>query len=442
MTPATTRPPHVHALSHARSVLFVVLAVVLLAAVPLGGCAGERARWYKGNTHAHTLLCGHADSSPEAVAAWYLDHGFNFLVLSEHNIYIDPSTVALPDDRRDDFILIPGQEITGKKTIHTTGMNTQHLVDGSFDSQYKSEIIQNHTDGAIDAGGVAVLNHPNFGWAVGPEDMLPVERLHMFELYNGHPAVRNKGDKDHLSTEALWDVLLSAGKVIYGVSSDDMHNLKAWGPDVSNPGRGWVMVRADELTPDAITHAMARGDFYASSGVILREVVAGEPYRSGEATYYAVEIDVEATMAELESDLLVGDRVRDVAEGFTIEWIGHDGVVLGAVHATSAVRRVEKQMGYLRCKVTYARRVEPGADDRAGAAGAAGAAGTGPMYEAFYAWTQPVFTDDRLDRFASTMEVAYVSQNHEHSDDHTHDADHTHGEGHPNGLVHTHEGDH
>jgi hypothetical protein len=406
MAPTTTRPPHFHPSSHGRSILLVALAAVLL-----GGCASDQSQWYKGNTHAHTVLCGHADSSPEAVAGWYLDHGFNFLILSEHNIYIEPSSVALPPDRRDDFILIPGEEISGKKTIHTTGMNLDSLVDASFDSEHKSEIIQNHTDGAIDAGGVAILNHPNFGWAVEPEDMLPVERLHMFELYNGHPAVHNQGDADHLSTEALWDVLLSAGKVIYGVSSDDMHNLKNWGTEVSNPGRGWVMVRADELTPDAITGAMARGDFYASSGVILKDVVAGEPYRSGEATFYAVEVDVAATMKELESDMLVGNRVRDAAEGFTIEWIGQNGVVLSAVHATSAVRRVEPQMKYLRCKVTYARRVEPGEGDGEGA---------GPMYEAFYAWTQPVFTDGRLDRFASTMEVAFVSQTHEHGDDGAH----------------------
>ena len=33
--------------------------------------------WFRGNTHAHTVLCGHADSSPEVVAKWYHDHGYN-----------------------------------------------------------------------------------------------------------------------------------------------------------------------------------------------------------------------------------------------------------------------------------------------------------------------------------------------------------------------------
>ena len=49
----------------------------------------EKAKWFKGNTHVHTTLCGHADTEPEAVAGWYLDRGYNFLVLSEHNQFID-----------------------------------------------------------------------------------------------------------------------------------------------------------------------------------------------------------------------------------------------------------------------------------------------------------------------------------------------------------------
>ena len=36
-----------------------------------------------------------------------------------------------------------------------------------------------------------------------------------------------------------------------------------------NPGRGWMMVRADWLTPNQITAAIKRGDFYNSTGVTL-----------------------------------------------------------------------------------------------------------------------------------------------------------------------------
>ena len=125
--------------------------------IATGSVRAEPPRWFRGNTHAHTELCGHADSSPEAVARWYHDHGYNFLCLSEHNRFIDPATVPLPPGKREDFILIPGQEITGSRVIHTTALNTSSLVNSSFVHEHKSEIIQNHVDGAIGAGGTPIL---------------------------------------------------------------------------------------------------------------------------------------------------------------------------------------------------------------------------------------------------------------------------------------------
>jgi hypothetical protein len=42
-------------------------------------------RWWKGNTHSHSWWSD-GDAPPEVVAAWYRDHGYNFLVISDHNI--------------------------------------------------------------------------------------------------------------------------------------------------------------------------------------------------------------------------------------------------------------------------------------------------------------------------------------------------------------------
>ncbi len=348
-----------------------LIVAACLVGVPIAspGCSCPRAHWYKGNTHAHTQLCGHADSTPEEVARWYLDRDYNFLCLSEHNVYIDPATVPLPADRRSDFILIPGQEVTGPKTIHTTALNTREIVPWSAATETKTDIIQSHTDLTIHAGGTPILNHPNFGWAVTSADILPVTGLHHFELYNGHPQVHNDGDENHPGTEEIWDALLTAGMFVYGVSSDDMHQIKTWGPKVSNPGRGWVMVRAAELTPDAVTAAMRRGDFYASSGVMLRTVRAA-------GGWYEVVIDAAATRRETASTLLIGRTLEQAVPGYRIEAIGPGGNIVGSVRGTWARFRVPDGVSYLRCRASYTRAAEGG-------------------FEEFNAWTQPVFTDER-----------------------------------------------
>lgn len=343
------------------------------------GAALEAKQWYKGNTHVHTVLSGHADSSPEYVARWYLDRGYNFLILSEHNQFINPDSVELPAERREDFILIPGEEVTGSKVIHTTAMNVEGLVDWHADHAHKHAIIQSHVDSTLDAGGTPILNHPNFRWALSADDILPVERLHMFELYNGHPDVHNRGDADHPSTESIWDELLTEGMLIYGVSSDDAHQFQEWSDSLSNPGRGWVMVRSDGLSPDDITQAMRRGDFYASSGVMLSAVDRGNEV-------YRIEVDEAATERALTSEYLVGHRLegsesRAQSNGeYEIRFIGPGGEVLESVRDVRASYRVTPDQSYIRAKITYRRPAEGGGE------------------VAYYAWTQPVFTDERAEQ--------------------------------------------
>lgn len=113
----------------------------------------------------------HADSSPDAVAKWYHDHSYHFLVLSEHNIFIDPATVNLPADRRDNFLLIAGEEITGKRNVHSTAMNIPSLVDWEFEGDSVAAVIQKHLNNTKAIGGEHILNHPTYKFAVTADDI-------------------------------------------------------------------------------------------------------------------------------------------------------------------------------------------------------------------------------------------------------------------------------
>ncbi len=120
------------------------------------------------------------------------------------------------------------------------------------------------------------LNHPNFGYGVTHEDIAAAVSEQFFEVYNGHPSVNHLGDEEHPSVERLWDlantirVCLLDAQLLYGLGTDDSHEYH--GEPGSHPGRGWIMVRAPFLTPEYLIRAMKAGDFYASSGVRLKEV--------------------------------------------------------------------------------------------------------------------------------------------------------------------------
>ncbi len=339
--------------------------LILLVLWPFLNC-GDSTTWYRGNTHAHTKICGHADSSPETVVQWYHDRGYNFLILSEHNHFIDPDSVMMPANQRDDFILIPGEEISGPGAVHTTAMNIRHLVPWDFRHEHKSEIIQNHVHGTVAAGGQAIINHPNYLYAISAADILPVKQLYMMELYNGHPLVNLYGDAEHPPVEEMWDTLLTRGMTIYGVSSDDAHHFAKSDTMSSNPGRGWVMVRARELKEDAITDAMVRGDFFASNGVMLSTC-------SRSQTEYKIVVDEKRTARELAMPELRGKRVSAGPEGYLIEFIGPQGLVLSATRGTAATYRTKKSDTFVRARVTLRRCHQKGG------------------LEEFYAWGQPVF---------------------------------------------------
>jgi hypothetical protein len=103
-----------------------------------------------------------------------------------------------------------------------------------------------------------------------------------FEVYNGHPTVYNRGDAEHASTDRVWDIILTErlgrlGKgVVFALGTDDSHHYHNEPKKLSRSGRGWVQVRAKHLKVEELIAAMEAGDFYASSGVTLKDVQRGK----------------------------------------------------------------------------------------------------------------------------------------------------------------------
>ena len=286
-------------------------------------------RWWKGNLHTHSLWSD-GDDYPEMIVEWYRGRGYHFLALSDHNIllhgqkWIDAAKshggmqayekyrarfgsewVEQKDENgklmvrlkplsefRHLFeepgrmLLIQSEEISdkfGKLDIHLNATNLRDFIPPQGGNSVL-EVMQNNVNAVLDQRkktGQPMfphLNHPNMGWAVSAEDLARVQGERFFEVYNGHPIVRNYGDADHPGTDRMWDIILTqrlaelGGEIMYGIAIDDTHKYHVQGPDKANAGRGWTMVRARRLTPESLIAAMEAGDFYASTGVRLKEI--------------------------------------------------------------------------------------------------------------------------------------------------------------------------
>lgn len=266
-------------------------------------------RWYKGNTHTHTLESD-GDSSPEDVTRWYRERGYHFLVLSDHNVLTRIDALSQQFAAPETFILVPGEEVTdavGGKPLHLNGLNLRRLVMPPGGVTVRAA-LQADIDAIRGADGVPHINHPNFGWAVTGADLAALERYRLFEIFNGHPQVNNLGGGDAPGTEDVWDRLLVAGKRVYGIAVDDAHDFKRpWDPQAPKPGRGWVVVRAPRLDPSVLVASLEAGDFYASTGVELERYEA-------DATRIELRVRVVG-VTRYRVRLIVGGAVVETTEG-------------------------------------------------------------------------------------------------------------------------------
>ena len=287
-----------------------------------------RLRWYKGNTHTHTLNSD-GDSSPDDVAKWYRQHGYQFLVLTDHNVLSSVDALNALHGLDDKFLVIRGEEVTdrfGTKPIHVNGLEPNRLVEPQGGTSVV-DVVQRNVDAIRAANGVPSINHPNFGWAISLDELKQVKRTKLFEIFNGHPQVNNLGGGGVPGLEEIWDALLTSGVELYGQAVDDAHHfLRPDDRTASRPGQGWIVVRADTLTSRAIIDAMERGDFYASSGVELSDYVASDT---------AIAVTIRATPFSK----------------YRVQFIGRGGKMLSEVTSSPATYRIRGNEGYVRARI-------------------------------------------------------------------------------------------
>jgi hypothetical protein len=302
---------------------------IMFLMVSASGISAEETQWWKGNLHTHSLWSD-GDDYPEMIADWYKKNGYHFLGISDHNIlaegnrwihieknaggrrafekYLErfgPKWVEhkteknIPKVRLKNFseyqakmsvegkfLLMQAEELTDRfqgVPIHINATNLKNYIPPQGGSSLAT-VIQNNVNAVIEQRkktGQPMfphINHPNFGWALKPTDMIQLKGEQFFEVYNGHPAVNNYGDAKHLSTVQIWDIINAYRVGIYklplmfGLATDDAHNYHQIAIGKSNTGRGWVMVKAPALSAPSIIEAMEKGDFYSSSGVSLSSI--------------------------------------------------------------------------------------------------------------------------------------------------------------------------
>jgi hypothetical protein len=315
--------------------------ILILIFIPLISCKQEfpKQYWQKGNLHTHSFWSD-GDDFPEMIIKWYKNNDYQFIALSDHNTMasrdywyklkekdnqnkvlekyqkslgdwvetkIDSSgtfvrlkTFKEYQSKLEDpnsFLVIQSEEVTSSfenKPVHINVTNIKEKIE-PFKGNSVYEVMQQTLDEVhaqrkkFDIPMFAHINHPNFGYGINVEDLKKLNGERFFELYNGHPSVNNEGDDMHMDLETMWDLINISyyndnKPLLLGIATDDSHNYHVKSKNNSNTGRGWVMVNSQKLDTESLINAMELGDFYSSSGVMLKQV-----FRNKEKFFIEVE---------------------------------------------------------------------------------------------------------------------------------------------------------
>ncbi len=254
----------------------------------------ETGTFYKANLHCHTTLSdGHL--TPEEIKEVYRAHGYSVVAYTDHDILIPHQDLA--DDR---FLPLNGLEMevhnpAGKggwdheqechmclialdpdnllqpcyhREKYLFGNAVHHRGEVRFDESLPDyERVYSH-EGCSDmmrrgreSGFFVTYNHPTWSRETWP-DYIGYRGMHAMEVYNHSCAVAGFLDFNlH-----VYEDFLRAGNRIFAIAADDNHDHSPEDSAYWDSCGGFTMIRAEKLEYRAVTDALVRGDFYASSG--------------------------------------------------------------------------------------------------------------------------------------------------------------------------------
>ncbi|WP_116187406.1 CehA/McbA family metallohydrolase [Paenibacillus taihuensis] len=234
--------------------------------------------WYKGNLHGHSTLSDGA-LTPEELRKAYKERGYSFIAHSEHDFFTN-----FEQENEPNFILLPASEVGIRMPAGDIRIFHLHVIMGTDEHlraatkeplRHMEPIIwpdfvsidtaQQFIDDMVARGNIVMFNHPHWS-TVEWEDVYALDNLFALEVYNHC----SEWHENMGNSRIMWETLLRKGKKLWGTATDDNHNR--YPGDIYNDSfGGWVVVKAPELTRNAVVQALVEGSFYSSTGPEIYE---------------------------------------------------------------------------------------------------------------------------------------------------------------------------
>lgn len=255
----------------------------------------ETGTFYKANLHCHTIVTDGKLSAKE-IKKEYMKKGYSVVAFTDHNVFLDYQ--HLTDEN---FVALNGVEMNTpasdgdklskySKVCHFCAIakdstnlilpcyhrekyfhvgNAESYRDKIKFDDKEPDYERYHCSACVNdmmfrfksAGFFVIYNHP--GWSLERyPDYMQYKYMDALEMYNGGSI--HTGYADYSYKE--YDDFLMSGKKLSCVAGDDNHNRYPIDSPYSETFTAFTMIKAKELTYEAIMDALSKGYVYASQG--------------------------------------------------------------------------------------------------------------------------------------------------------------------------------
>lgn len=213
--------------------------------------------WLTGSLHNHTTNSACGKFSIDTVYDIY--SSFDFFAISDHD------KVTPIQGTKNNQIILKGIEVSSRKA-HMLLIQPSDEILNNYSNTFTIENYMRLSNECIKDGGISILCHPNRSnsahWSI--EEMLAMEGVTGLEVMSG---CRDDVELDPAFDK--WDILLSAGRKVWGFGNDDFHV----------PGQSknvWNVALVCNKSEGSILESFKEGSFYVSTGFGFEKIVSEE----------------------------------------------------------------------------------------------------------------------------------------------------------------------
>lgn len=231
----------------------------------------ESGNLYKVNMHSHSTISD-GSFSPKELKHLYMEKGYHAVVFSDHR-----KCVPHTDLTDENFVALTGTELDfgycdesglTRKIVHINAIAkdpnlTFEKVSMPLDYDLINEVIGEMKE----MGCFVTVNHPVFS-DMSTDDLLRLKGMDGVEIYNSIGTMFNNYSDD----SAFYEYFLRAGGKAMPVAGDDCHMHYEDGTPFEEYFQGFTVVKAPELTYNALVKGIAEGAHYASTGPMFKNL--------------------------------------------------------------------------------------------------------------------------------------------------------------------------